>query len=98
MWIQSLGPEDPLEEGMATVFLPEESFGQRSLAYYSPQRLKESDMTKHACKAALYWTDTGDIPEKNLHFFLYFFLNLIYFGSIGSLQWEALAALWHVGS
>ena len=32
--VQSLGQEDPLEEGMATtpVFLPEESHGQRSLA------------------------------------------------------------------
>ena len=35
MWVQSLGQEDPLEEGMAThtaVFLPGESHGQRSLA------------------------------------------------------------------
>ena len=33
-WVQSLGQEDPLEEGMATtqVFLPGESHGQRSLA------------------------------------------------------------------
>ena len=32
-WVQSLGQEDPLEEGMATtpVFLPGESHGQRSL-------------------------------------------------------------------
>ena len=32
-WVQSLGWEDPLEEGMATtlVFLLEESLGQRSL-------------------------------------------------------------------
>ena len=39
MWVQSLGQEDPLEEGMAThtaVFLPGESHGQRSLASYSP--------------------------------------------------------------
>ena len=36
--VQSLGPEDPLEEGMAThsLFLSEESHGQRSLAGYSP--------------------------------------------------------------
>ena len=63
---------------MATVFLPEESLGQRSVAHYSPHQ--------HACKAALYLKDTGDIPEKNLHFFLFFFFffNLIYFGCIGS--------------
>ena len=44
---QSLGQEDPLEEGMATppVFLPGESYGQRNLAGYSPQGHKESDRT-----------------------------------------------------
>ena len=33
MWVQSLGWEDPLEEGMAThsVFLPGASHGQRNL-------------------------------------------------------------------
>jgi len=40
MWLQSLGQEDPLEEDTAThpmsLFLPEESHGQRSLAGYSP--------------------------------------------------------------
>ena len=37
-WIPSLGEEDPLEEGMATmpVSLPGESHGQRSVAGYSP--------------------------------------------------------------
>ena len=37
-WVQSLGWEHPLEEGMAStpVFLPGESHGQRSLAGYSP--------------------------------------------------------------
>ena len=37
MWVQSLGQEDPLEEGMAKpspVFLPRESHGQRKLAGY----------------------------------------------------------------
>ena len=47
---QSLGREDPLEEGMAThsVFLPGESHGQRSLAGYSPWGCccKESDRTE----------------------------------------------------
>ena len=37
MWVQSLGWEDPLEEGMAThpSILPGESLGQRNLACYS---------------------------------------------------------------
>ena len=38
MWFQSLGREDPLEEGTAThsSVLPGESHGQRSLVGYSP--------------------------------------------------------------
>ena len=46
--VQSLGGEDPLEEGMAThsVFLPRESHGQRSLAGYSPWGCTESVMTE----------------------------------------------------
>jgi len=37
-WVQSLGWEDPLEEGTATHshILPREFHGQRSLAGYSP--------------------------------------------------------------
>ena len=48
MQVQSLGWEDPLEEGMATtpVFLPGESHGQRSLAGNSPQGFKELDTTE----------------------------------------------------
>ena len=43
--VQSLGWEDPLEEGIPTpVFLPGESHGQMSLAGYSPSGHKESDM------------------------------------------------------
>ena len=47
MWVQPLGWEDPLQEGMAPtpVFLPGESHGQRSLVGYS-QSCKELDMTK----------------------------------------------------
>ena len=46
--VRSLGWEDPLEEGMAThsVFLPGESYGQRSLVGYSPWGCKESDTTE----------------------------------------------------
>ena len=45
--VQSLGQEDPLEEGTAThsVFLPGKSHGQRSLVGYSPW-VTESDMTE----------------------------------------------------
>ena len=47
-WVQSLGWEDLLEEGMATtpVFLPEESHEQRSLVGYSPWGHKELDTTE----------------------------------------------------
>ena len=46
--VQSLGQEDPLEEGMATQssILAWEIHGQRSLAGYSPRDCKESDMTE----------------------------------------------------
>ena len=55
MCIQSLGLEDPLEEGIAihSSFLPGESQGQRSLMGYSPQGHKELDTTEvivYACK------------------------------------------------
>ena len=47
-WVQSLGLDDTLEEGMATtpIFLLGESRGQRSLVDYSPWGHKESDMTE----------------------------------------------------
>ena len=46
-WVQSLGWEDPLEEGMAThsSILAWRIHGQRSLAGY-----KESDMTETAAR------------------------------------------------
>ena len=46
--VWSLDREDPLEKGMATtpVFLPGESYGQRSLVAYSPWGCKESAMTE----------------------------------------------------
>ena len=46
--VQSLGWEDPLEEGMAPTpaFLPGESHGQRSLAGCTPGGRKESDTTE----------------------------------------------------
>ena len=48
MQIQSLGWEDPQEDGWqpTPVFLPEESHGQRSLAGCSPEGCTELDMTE----------------------------------------------------
>ena len=51
MWeirVQPLGLEDPLEKDLATpsVFLPGESYGQGSLAGYSPWGHKELDTTE----------------------------------------------------
>ena len=50
MWIQSLGPEDPLRWKWqpTPVFLPGEFNGQRSLMGYSPWGRKELDMTEAA--------------------------------------------------
>ena len=49
MQVQSLCWEDPLRQEMATpVFLPGESYGQRSLAGYSPRDHKESYVNEHA--------------------------------------------------
>ena len=47
MWVQSLGQEDPLEEGMAInpVFLPREPHGWRNLVGCSPWDHKELDVT-----------------------------------------------------
>ena len=46
--VQSLGQEDPLEKGMATLssILASEIHGRRSLEGYSPQAHKESDTTE----------------------------------------------------
>ena len=46
--VQSLGWEDPLQEDMqpTSVFLPGESFGQKSVVGYSPWDLKESHTTE----------------------------------------------------
>ena len=48
-WVQSLGVEDPLEEGMAThsqYSCLENPHGEKSLAGYSPCGCKESDTTE----------------------------------------------------
>jgi len=53
IWVQSLGWEDPLEEGMSThsLILPGEFHGQRRLAGYSPWGHKELDMTERLSTA-----------------------------------------------
>ena len=55
MWVQPLGQEDLLEEGMAThsSFCHGESHGQRSLVGYSPWGHKEPDMTERLSTAPL---------------------------------------------
>ena len=47
-WVRSLGREDPLEEGMATLSstLAWRIHGQRSLVGYSPGGVTESDTTE----------------------------------------------------
>ena len=47
-WVQSLGQEDPLEQGVASHYyiLTWESHGQRSLAGYDPWGRKELDTTE----------------------------------------------------
>ena len=67
-WVQSLGWEDPLEEGMAAHSrilawrIPVDR-GQRSLMGYSPWVCKESDMTEQLR------TSTVSNGPKKLTFF-----------------------------
>ena len=69
MWVQSLGWEDPLEEGVAThsVFLPGESHGQRGLASYSPQVCKESDTIAVTQHAAHHLNDHSNLQGRGRH-------------------------------
>ena len=52
IWVQSLGWEDPLEEGMATQYSGlENPHGQKSLASYSPrgsQRVRQDRAPRHS--------------------------------------------------
>ena len=52
-WVQFLGREDPLEEGIqpTLVFLPGDSHEQRSLSGYSLWGHKELDMTERLSTA-----------------------------------------------
>ena len=65
-WVQSLGREDPLEEGMATNFsilawrIP---MGQRSLSGYSPWGHKDSDTTE--------WLSTAQHTYRDIDIKIY---------------------------
>ena len=74
--IQSLGREDSPEEGgqPAPVFLPGKSYGQRSLADYSPWGHQELDMTE---LLIIYNTNLKTLLHKE---------NIFNFGC-GTLQW-----------
>ena len=67
MRVQSLGREDPLEEGkqLIPVFLPGESHEQRSLVGYSPWGHKELDMT-HVTEHARTHTSAHNGSEGNI--------------------------------
>ena len=63
MWVQFLGLEDPLEEGMAvhSSTLPGEPHGQRSLAGHSPWGHNESDMTAEISRQHVFFVFTLNI-------------------------------------
>ena len=65
--VQSLGQEDPLEEGWqpTPVFLPEKYYGHRSLAGYMPQGHKESDMTEHTHTCTAWRQIRLKVPQKD---------------------------------
>ena len=73
-WVQSLGQEDPLEEGMVPtpVFLLGKSHGERRRAGYGPWDCKESDMTEvtstsQSTYARYYAKYFANILFLNLH-------------------------------
>ena len=81
-WVRSLGREDPLEEETAThsVFLPEESHGQRSLAGCTPwgrKRVRHDLATAQQQQQAFETTSTisgwrersGGLPHSSCRLF-----------------------------
>ena len=67
-WVQSLGWEDPLEEGMAThssILALENPCGQRSLVGYSPRGHKESDTAEQLCTAQPAWRRQCGFSGRN---------------------------------
>ena len=57
MWLQFLGREDPLEEGMAThsVLLPKKSCGQRSLTSSQDAALARYSVPREVTCSVLKW-------------------------------------------
>ena len=66
MWVQSLGPEDPLEKEMAThsSILAWEIPWTEELAGYSPRGHKESDMTERLINNSIL---VEQIPSPHPH-------------------------------
>ena len=64
-WVRSLGQEDPWRrEWLPTlVFLPRESYGQRSLEVYSPWGCKELDTTEQPTHTHTHTQDTEMAPN-----------------------------------
>ena len=70
--VQSLGWKDPLEKGMATSssILAWESYGQRSLAGYSPRSHKDLDTTEQLVLLTFTFIMNLNTPEIYRLFFL----------------------------
>ena len=64
MQVQSLGREDPLEEGHGNPlqYSPRKFHGQRILVRYSPRGHKESDRTAHTSSTCI---PTQDKPNTS---------------------------------
>ena len=75
-WVQSLGWEDPPEEGMTTHsnILPGEFHGQRSLVGYSPWGHKESDTTEATEHARIGRLEVPETPTSlgSIHLLVWF--------------------------
>ena len=69
--VQSLGWKDPLEKGMATSssILAWESYGQRSLAGYSPWSHKDLDTTERLIRLTFTFIMNLNTPEIYRLFF-----------------------------
>ena len=68
MGVQSLGWEDPLEEGNGNppqYFWLETLTDKRSLGGYSPSGCKESDMTEHSTEGEVETTDVSKHPTMH---------------------------------
>ena len=75
-WVQSLGQEDPLEEGMATHSSILAWRVPWTMAGYSPQGCKESDLTKVAWHAYNTISDTLQVFHDFYLFSLFMLLFL----------------------